>query len=111
MPQKYERRGHQVLESEMERWNDVTPAMMSEEEDIGENTFKVHQSQWRSSQLIGLLQDLDTRADKTINKAHPRKKRVIGTPDHKTSAPSSAKDWMKCDGEDSSDNSGASPTV
>ena len=76
----------------------MTPAMMSEEEDMGGNIFKVHQPEWRSSQLIGLLQDLDKRGDSAINKAHPRKTRVIGTP-LKISSPSCAKEWMKGEGD------------
>jgi hypothetical protein len=68
--------------------------MMSEEEDVGGNAFKIHQPQWRSSQLIELLQNLDTRASSSRGKehAHPRKERVIGTP-HKVPAPSCAKEW------------------
>lgn len=91
------------MESEMSEWNDVTPSMMSEEEDMGDNTFKVHQPLWRSSQLVGLLQNLDTRASTSVNKAHPRKNRVIGTP-YKNPAPACAKDWMKCTDTDSEDN-------
>ena len=72
----------------------MTPAMMSEEEDMGGNSFKLHQPEWRSSQLTGLLQNLDSRANATVvNKTHSRKDRVIGIP-HKIPAPSCAKDWM-----------------
>ena len=49
--QKYERRGRQVKDTEKEMWSEVTPAMMSDEEDIGDNTFKVHQPDWRSEHL------------------------------------------------------------
>lgn len=55
--QKYERRGRHVQNSEREKWNDITPAMMSEEEDIGDNTFKIHKPQWRSCELIQLLKN------------------------------------------------------
>lgn len=80
--------------------------MMSDEEDVGNNTFKVHPPQWRSAQLNQLLSELDRRAGTAINKAHPRKSRVIGTP-CKSSTPSAAKGWMICEGED---NGSPSPT-
>lgn len=73
-------------------WKDVTPAIMSDEEDIGNNTFKIHRPEWRSDQLNELLGELDTRANTVINKAHPRKNRVVGTP-CKTAIPC-VKDWM-----------------
>ena len=65
--------------------------MMSDEEDVGDNTFKVHQPQWRSVQLNELLKELDQRAAR--NKGHARKNRVSGTP-LKSSVPIAAKDWM-----------------
>ncbi len=96
--QKFERRGRHVQDPEKDMWADVTPAMMSGEEDIGNNTFKVHQPEWRSEELNKLFKDLDARADQAMNKGHARKNRVIGTPS-KTAPPSHAKDWMQmsCD--------------
>ena len=43
-----ERRGRLVVEAEREKWKDMTACMMSDEEDVGENTFKTHQPEWRS---------------------------------------------------------------
>lgn len=66
---------------------------MSGEEDVGNNTFRVHTPEWRSDQLNTLLKDLDERADQVLNKAHPRKSRVVGTP-CKVDAPSNVNIWM-----------------
>ena len=55
-------------------WNKMTATMMSDEEDVGENTFKVHPPEWRSEELNKLLRLLDARADsKAANRAHPRR--------------------------------------
>lgn len=69
----YEQRTRLVKENELELWNQVTPFMMSEEEDKGENTFKVRTPERRSEELDSLLSKLDARANsKHTNKAHPR---------------------------------------
>lgn len=39
LPQKYDRRSYQVQDSEQSLWEDITPTMMSDEEDVGQNTF------------------------------------------------------------------------
>ena len=88
--QKYDRRSCRVTESEQEMWQDVTPTMMSDEEDVGENTFRIHRQEWRSPKMTHLLEELDTRADIATKKVHPRKNRVIGTP-LKTNAPSATR--------------------
>ena len=74
-------------------WQDVTPTMMSDEEDVGDNTFRIHRQEWCSPKMTHLLEELDTRADLATKKVHPRKNRVIGTP-LKTYAPNATKEWM-----------------
>ena len=74
-------------------WQDVTPNMMSDEEDVGNNTFQVHRQEWRSQEMTDMLEELDRRADAAIKKAHTRKDRVVGTP-MKVDPPKTTEDWM-----------------
>lgn len=53
---------------------------MCDEEDIGQNTFKVHRQEWQSEELHSFLVELDQRADAALKHAHPCKNRVLGTP-------------------------------
>ena len=55
---------------------------MSDEEDAGDtcNTFWIHCQEWRSEEMTALFEELNRHADAATKKAHPRKKRVIGTP-------------------------------
>ena len=46
----------------MEMWKDVTAAVMSGEEDVGNNTFKVYTPEWRSDQLNILLKNLGDKS-------------------------------------------------
>ena len=78
--QKYDRRSCRVMGSEQEVWQDVTPTMMSDEEDVGNNTFRVHRREWHSQEMTDMLEELDRRADTATKKAHPCKDRVVGTP-------------------------------
>ena len=57
--------------SEQEVWQDVIPNMMSDEEDVGNNTFRVHRQEWRSHEITDMLEELDRRADAANKKAHP----------------------------------------
>ena len=82
------------------KWHDLSPALMSDEEDIGQNTFKIHRQEWRSTELDEFLEELDRRADAALKRAHPRKNRVLGTP-LKVLAPASTKDWMVKETQDS----------
>ena len=91
--QKYDRRSGRVMGSEQEVWQDVAPTMMSDEEDVGSNTFRVHRQEWRSQEMTDMLEELDRRADAAIKNAHPRKDRVVGTP-MKVDPPRTTKDWM-----------------
>ena len=74
-------------------WQDVSPTMMSDEEDVGNNTFQVHRQEWRSQEMMDLFEELDRRADVAMKKAHPCKNRIVGTP-LKVDAPSTTKHWM-----------------
>ena len=82
-----------MLESEKEMWVDVTASMMSDEEDVGNNTFRIHQQQWRSQELSEFLEKLDKRADEASKRAHSRRNRVVGTP-LKVNAPAITKEWI-----------------
>ena len=91
-----------MLESEQKMWDDVSPSMMSDEEDVGNNTFRIHRQEWRSQEFSDLLEELDRRADSATKKAHPRRNRGIGTP-LKVNAPTTAKEWMmRCDSREGS---------
>lgn len=96
--QKYERRSCRVLASEQEMWEGVTASMMSDEEDVGNNTFRIHRQDWRSQEFSDFLGELDKRADAATKKAHPRRNRVVGTP-LKVNAPTTIKEWMVVDRE------------
>ena len=91
--QKYDRRSGRVMGSEQEVWQDVAPTMMSDKEDVGNNTFRVHRQEWRSQEMTDMLEELDRRAGAAIKKANPRKDRVVGTP-MKVDPPRTTKDWM-----------------
>lgn len=82
-----------MLTSELPKWLDVVPTMMSDEEDAGDNTFRVHRQEWRSQEMTDFLDELDRRADSATKNMHPRKNRVVGTP-LKVDAPEKIKDWM-----------------
>ena len=91
--QKFDRRGRQVQDFGKLKWCDLSAALMSDEEDIGQNTFKIHRQVWRSTELDMFLDELDRRADGALKRAHPRKNRVLGMP-LKIAAPVGIKDWM-----------------
>lgn len=90
--QKYERRGRHLLEEERERWQDVLPTMMSDEEEGDGGEFAVHRPVWRSHDFNILLQELDERA-LSSNPKRPRYTRTIGSP-RSGDPPSEAKRWM-----------------
>lgn len=75
---------------EKELWQDVTPDMMSDEEQIGENYVR-HQPSYRSDALNKFITKLDNRGDKKMS-AHPRTKRTMGSP-RKLCPPSHARKW------------------
>lgn len=74
----------------MKYWQDIDVEMMSEEESC-EDTFIWHPPKYRSETLAKFIEKLDKRNEKRKT-AHPRKKRVIGTPQD-TQVPPNAKNW------------------
>ena len=62
------------MEAEQE---DITPSMISDEEEAGNDTFCVHSQEWRSEEMTALFKELDRRADAVMKRAHPRKNRVV----------------------------------
>ena len=100
-----------VQEVEREMWSKMTAIMMSDEEDVGENTFKVHPPEWRSGELNELLKLLDARADsKAANRAHPRCNQIQGMP-LKTDRPPNVSAWMGNDAESDFDAAPGSPLI
>ncbi len=89
--QKYERRARHVTDSEMNLWENITPNMMSDEEEVN-GEFKIHRPGWRSSDFNGFLERLDARAT-LANSKRPRYDRCIGTP-IKVDPPQDAEPWM-----------------
>ena len=76
--------------SELCKWQDVVPTMMSDEEDVGDNTFRVHRQDWCSEEMTDFLDELNRRADDAMKRVHPRKNQAP----LKTTAPENTKDWM-----------------
>ena len=37
----------------------MTPTMMSDEEDVGNNIFRVHRQEWHSQEMTDMLEELD----------------------------------------------------
>ena len=79
-----------MTEEEKDKWKDIHPTMMSDEEDM-EGKFKIHRQEWRSNEFNVLMDSLDKRAAKASS--HPRKERFYGTP-LKCDEPSNVVDWM-----------------
>ena len=90
--QKYERRGRYVKEDEIEKWQEIHPTMMSDEEDVG-GKFKVHRQEWRSTEFNEFMETLDARANSSSAKSCPRIERIHGTPCKKM-PPTVTCDWM-----------------
>ena len=90
--QCYERRGKEVVgPKETKRWAEVTPSMMSDEEEQGE-TYIRHPPLYRSTLLSEFIEKLESRYDKRSS-IHPRKMRVLGAPVD-VPVPAEAKKWM-----------------
>ena len=76
----------------MQKWSDVQPTMMSDEEEI-DGKFKVHRQEWRSVEFNTFMDDLDARAIANQGKTRPRFLRYFGTP-CKSEPPANANSWM-----------------
>lgn len=91
--QTFERRSRYVKEgTEMEKWNEVTPDMMSDEERRGDVYIR-HQPDYRSQRFNYFMEKLDERGDRKTNVIHARFKRKIGSP-QKEPLPKGLKSWM-----------------
>ena len=65
----------------MEKWCNVQPSMMSDEElEETNGKFKVCRQYWRSTEFNELMDELDARAISSQDKARPRMARYFGTP-------------------------------
>ena len=80
-----------MAENEKEKWMEVFPTMMSDEEEV-EGKFKVCRQEWRSQEFNDFMEALDIRATES-NPKRPRYDRYLGTP-LKVGAPTEARDWM-----------------
>ena len=76
---------------EKQKWEDVTVAMMSDEEVLLDGSIKRKRPSWRSSELNEFLSSLDSRADANMKGA--RKQRIDGSP-VKLAPPSGCPQWM-----------------
>ena len=78
-------------DSEKEKWNDIQPCMLSDEESLTDGTI----ARWRpgccSQEFNDLMDELDERANSHIKNA--RKQRVLLSP-WKTNPPKDCKPWM-----------------
>ena len=95
--QKFERRGRHVWEPEKEKWLDVHPTMMSDEEEV-DGKFKVSRQEWRSEAFNEFMETLDNRATSS-NRKYPR---IDGSP-MKGDPPAEIKEWMVCSTSDDRD--------
>jgi len=80
-----------VTESEKEKWDDIHPCMMSDEESLSDGTIARRRPEWRSQELNDLIDQLDERADTSMKNA--RKQRVLMSP-WKVAVPNGSKPWM-----------------
>ena len=77
---------------EAERWKQLTPDMMSDEELQGDIYIR-HPPSYRSDILSKFVAKLDSRAAKSKDSAHPRVMRRLGSP-AEIAIPSNCKKWM-----------------
>ena len=89
--QLWERRSKFVNESEREKWGDIEPSMLSDEESLADGTIARRRPIWRSQELNELIDELDDRANAHIKNA--RKQRILLSP-WKTNPPKDCKPWM-----------------
>ena len=89
--QKFERRGRHVSQNERDKWSDVHPTMMSDEEEV-DGKFKVCRHEWRSEEFNAFMETLDGRVS-GYNCKLPRYQQFCGTP-IKSTPPSDVKDWI-----------------
>lgn len=76
----------------MNKWVEIEPSMMSDEEEAG-GQFKVRRQEWRSAEFNQFMEDLDDRASSSHRKSRPRITRYLGTL-CKIQPPTNATEWM-----------------
>ena len=76
--QIWDRRAKFVAREEMEKWNDICPTMMSDEETLDSKSLKRRRPEWRSSEFNDLMDELDKRYEDQSK--HPRKGANCGDP-------------------------------
>ena len=65
--QLWERRSKFVQEPEKEKWKDVEPCMMSDEESLEDSAaIERRRPEWRSAEFNELIDILDQRADEQL---------------------------------------------
>ena len=89
--QVWDRCSKHVLAAESEKWKDVHPSMMSDEETVDTKTLKRKRPEWRSPEFNQLIDQIEQRYELASN--HPRKERIYGSP-LKCAPPVAAKEWM-----------------
>lgn len=81
-----------MQEPEKEKWKDVEPCMMSDEESLEDSAaIERRRPEWRSAEFNELIDILDQRADEQLKNA--RKQRILCSP-WKIGPPKECKTWM-----------------
>ena len=87
----WDRRSKYISAEESEKWKDVLPVMMSDEETIDSKTLKRKRPEWRSVEFNNLIDEIEKRYES--NSKHSRKESVYGSP-LKCCVPAYTKKWM-----------------
>lgn len=89
--QVWDRRSKHITNEESEKWKDVHPSMMSDEETVDSKTLKRKHPAWRSPEFNQMIDQIKQRYERASN--HPRKDHIYGSP-LKCGPPPTAKEWM-----------------
>ena len=65
--QVWDRRSKFISPEESEKWKDVHPVMMSDEETLDSKTLKRKRPEWRSTQLNNMIDDIETLTRLALN--------------------------------------------
>ena len=87
----WDRRAKYVSAEEMEKWGNICPTMMSDEETVDSKRLKRRRPIWRSPEFNSFMDVLDRRYESAAK--HPTKERICGSPLN-NAAPAKAKEWM-----------------
>lgn len=80
-----------MKDNEKEKWKDIKPEMMSDEEVLPDGTIERKRLSWRSQELDDFCCTLDARADAFSKTA--KKTRVLGSP-VECAPPAECPSWM-----------------